>query len=96
MTHTQAPWEVKSFINCTAVVSGTQVVATVGPTADDTLPDDQEECSALFAQANANARLIAAAPELLAALRMAMEATDDDRSWEDAAIAAIAKAGGAA
>lgn len=39
-----------------------------------------------------NARLIAAAPDLLAALKMALEAPDNDRSWEDDAIAAIKKA----
>lgn len=40
----------------------------------------------------ATAALIAAAPDLLAALRMALDASlhcIDDRSWEDAAIAAI-------
>ena len=40
----------------------------------------------------ANARLIAAAPDLLDALKMALEAPDDDRSWEDYVIAAIKKA----
>lgn len=39
-----------------------------------------------------NARLIAASPDLLAALKMALEAPDNDRSWEDDAIAAIKKA----
>jgi len=39
-----------------------------------------------------NLMLIAAAPDLLAALKMALEAPDDDRSWEDDAIAAIKKA----
>lgn len=42
----------------------------------------------------ADRALIAAAPELLAALKMALEAPDDDRSWEDDAIAAIARATG--
>jgi hypothetical protein len=37
----------------------------------------------------ADAQLIAAAPTLLEALKMALEAPDDDRSWEDYAIAAI-------
>ncbi len=37
----------------------------------------------------ATARLIAAAPAMLEALKMALEAPDDDRSWEDDAIAAI-------
>lgn len=47
--------------------------------------------------ARANARLIASAPDLLAALQMALDASQNciaDRSWEDAAIAAIAKATG--
>jgi hypothetical protein len=39
-----------------------------------------------------NLMLMAAAPDLLAALKMALEAPDDDRSWEDDAIAAIKKA----
>ena len=42
----------------------------------------------------ADADLIAAAPDLLEALKMALEAPDDDRSWEDDAIAAIARATG--
>jgi hypothetical protein len=37
----------------------------------------------------ADRALIAAAPTLLEALKMALEAPDDDRSWEDEAIAAI-------
>jgi len=37
----------------------------------------------------ADARLIAAAPDLLDALKIALEAPDDDKSWEDDAIAAI-------
>lgn len=44
-----------------------------------------------------DARIIAAAPDLLAALQMALDASlncIDDHSWEDAAIAAIAKATG--
>jgi|APGre2960657404_1045060.scaffolds.fasta_scaffold16737_4 hypothetical protein len=36
--------------------------------------------------------MLIAAPDLLAALKMALEAPDDDRSWEDDAIAAIKKA----
>ena len=43
-------------------------------------------------RAEANSMLIAAAPDLLDALKMALEAPDDDRSWEDYAIAAIKKA----
>ena len=39
-----------------------------------------------------NLMLMAAAPDLLAALKMALEAPDDDRSWEDDAIVAIKKA----
>lgn len=40
----------------------------------------------------ADAQLIAAAPAMLEALKMALEAPDDDRSWEDDAIAAVKKA----
>ena len=43
-------------------------------------------------QAEANLMLMAAAPDLLVALKMALEAPDDDRSWEDDAIAAIKRA----
>lgn len=77
--HTPAPWK----------VNGTQVHADnkhESLIAD--VFDQNEACKA-------NARLIAAAPELLEALEIALEASTqgrDDKSWEDAAIAAIAKA----
>lgn len=48
---------------------------------------------------SARADLIAAAPELLEALRLALEAAQqgvDDYSWEDTALSAIAKARGQA
>ena len=47
---------------------------------------------------NANVALLAAAPELLEALKMALDASMnciDDHSWEDSAVSAIAKATGA-
>jgi len=60
--HTPAPWAHKSFSNCDAVVANGVIVATVGLTADDVLPDDFE---AVMAQQQADAKLIAAAPDLL-------------------------------
>ena len=52
---------------------------------------------ATTAEAWADARLIAAAPDLLAALEMALDASQNcigDVSWEDTAIAAVARARG--
>jgi len=45
-------------------------------------------------EATANARLVAAAPELYAALVAALKAHGSDYSWGPAALAAIAKADG--
>ncbi len=51
-------------------------------------------CGATLQEAEANARLIAAAPELLEALRNLMSVTDENHPrWKEAA-AIIAKAGG--
>ena len=54
----------------------------------------QPELNCWIPQIKEDAQLIAAAPDLLEALKMALEAPDDDRSWEDDAIAAIARATG--
>ena len=59
--HTPAPWVHKSFSNCDAVVANGVIVATVGLTADDVLPNDFD-----MTQQQADAKLIAAAPDLLA------------------------------
>jgi hypothetical protein len=58
--HTSAPWVHKSFSNCDAVVANGVIVATVGLTADDVLPNDFD-----MTQQQADAKLIAAAPDLL-------------------------------
>ena len=88
--HTPGPWSVTwgtaqggeghHIMDSTGIDNGLSIVAVVG------FHDDSE------GETKANARLIAAAPDLLAALKMALEAPDDDRSWEDDAIAAIKKA----
>ena len=92
---TPSPWIHKSFANCDAVVANGVIIATVGLTADDELPDDFE---AVMAQQKANAKLIAAAPDLLAALDamtyyFAQYEKDDSAKYGfKAARAAIAKA----
>jgi hypothetical protein len=58
--HTPAPWVHKSFSNCDAVVANGVVVATVGLTANDEIPNDFD-----MTQQQADAKLIAAAPDLL-------------------------------
>ena len=91
MAHTPGPWRAVA----------TEIVSTACP------DDDCVVADVLSKDYGDNARLIAAAPELLAALRLAMEWSEDDgypddhcmvgpceRAFRQAARAAIAKAEG--
>lgn len=90
MTHTPGPWKTRShrsniYVSGGADDSKEELWITVQTPGDDVRA--------------ANARLIAAAPDLLDSLQMALDASlhgIDDHSWEDAAIAAIARATGEA
>lgn len=66
--HTPAPWVHKSFSNCDAVVANGVVVATVGITANDEIPDDFD-----MTKQQADAKLIAAAPDLYDALQLIVD-----------------------
>ena len=105
MEHTPGPWQVGSETYPIAILSGhrhgspdNEVICIIGD--DPMTPEDDDECKA-------NARLIAAAPDLLAALTHIMgnllAPRDNDEIREGsytahwhAAVAAIAKAGGRA
>lgn len=100
--HTPGPWCVWNFNDDPRHVAVGHVA--VGPEAGGLAVADIVACNAhgcytaaTEAQGAANARLIASAPDLLAALKMALDASEhciDDKSWEDDARAAIAKARG--
>ena len=72
-THSQGPWEVKQLTPYNCVIHPKYHTMWVVATA----------------YTQADAQLIAAAPAMLEALKMALEAPDNDRSWEDDAIAAV-------
>lgn len=86
--HTPGPWKVREdYAGAQSVVSADAFLARVGP------PNTE--------QAEANARLIAAAPELLEALQGLLAAVEQGTlpgsgKAQDAARAAIAKATGSA
>jgi hypothetical protein len=89
-THTPGPWVVK---NGTSILAGKSQVANTGFKMGDWPKEDYET-------ERANARLIAAAPDLLAALEMVVNAADtgweiSDGAWMEIQ-AAIAKAKGGA
>ena len=90
--HTPAPWIHKSFSNCDAVVANGVIIATVGLTADDVLPDDFD-----MTQQQADAKLIAAAPDLLQVAQHALYLIESGFEISPAGLAdlraAIAKAG---
>ena len=87
-------WAFRELLNCNVVVEGNRHVCTVGLTADDCLPDNADDCDALFAQAWRDGTLIAAAPEMLVALRGVLRVADRATVEFDAARAAIRKATG--
>jgi hypothetical protein len=99
--HTPGPWEIGSInkkdknLYWSAVFTPKNTGKFHTPRAGEALGVDREECEA-------NAHLIAAAPDLLEALRLLLEASDGlngESEWLDerlnAARAAIAKAEGA-
>ena len=71
--HTQGPWVVDAVSSDTFLIH----------------PEHHTMWMVAKTYMRADAQLIAAAPAMLEALKMALEAPDDDRSWEDDAIAAV-------
>lgn len=88
--HTPGPWEISG--GALRIVTKHEWVATVmGASPENALsPTDKTALS--------NARLIAAAPDLLEALKIALQTAEFEkhpfRSWHNQARAAIAKVGG--
>jgi hypothetical protein len=92
--HTPGPWMVKHQYN--VIGQDDRMVATCGGYANNSLPDSG------FGQNCANARMIAAAPDMLAALKRAVAAADSREKFSErtqeceddyqACVAAIAKA----
>ena len=89
MSHTPAPWHIQSIETGAVYGSAGRIVASVY--GDD--PDCRRD-----ARLDANSRLIAAAPDLLEALKLLLADLDGYEAWErpchavDVARAAIAKA----
>lgn len=94
MSHTIGPWRVMQATSQES--DAMRIIYSADLERVAVIPDVE---FAAQREAIADARLIAAAPDLLAALQMALDASlhgIDDHSWEDAAIAAIARATGEA
>ena len=97
--HTPGPWIVRDdemdyacpIIDSASVGRG--YYASIA-TATQRDPHPREGGGISIATARANARLIAAAPDLLAALEKAVERCDEPEAWSADARAAIAKATG--
>jgi hypothetical protein len=102
MTHTPGPWHVcgaeRGGCICGHVWDATGNVHVASATALNMVnPDDlesQEVCVHDVDETKANARLIAAAPDMLAALKAVVAIADRRTDEFDAARAAIAKAEG--
>ncbi|MEA3233864.1 hypothetical protein OP492_04265 [Pseudomonas mosselii] len=89
--HTPGPWTELPRTECIAISGQDKAKLQLG-FVNSSNPDR-------VAEGEANAKLIAAAPDLLAALEMALDGCEnhhpldaDIHSWQDAARAAIAKA----
>jgi hypothetical protein len=89
MKHTPGPWRISGtmtkYIEASLGNGWTQEIATVGPTEHDNGYGEQHR---------ANARLIAAAPDLLEAMELIANTGMDAKQCRDTARAAIAKATG--
>ncbi len=106
MSHTPGPWEF--VLHDDGIVSGVTFEIRMGSRLGgangwqtqhqiEYNSPDYQESPTQFEEAEANARLIASAPELLAALKDLVEVDDTqgvDRRMLDAGAAAIAKAEG--
>lgn len=95
--HTPGPWQNQEMLSGTTSAHGSRVVSfiTTGP---ENVADVCDSRGISEEEARANARLIAAAPELLEALAKLIgcidHGSDDPTATLDAARAAIAKATG--
>jgi hypothetical protein len=87
MSHTPGPWQLTDYSAFEICSYDHKVIASIIQMESQTYDKDRN-------QQKANARLIAAAPELLAMLKRAVEASSHDYSWLGDAYAAIAKAEG--
>ena len=91
--HTPAPWNIDDDEDGTTIYSGFQQVAMI----EDLHGIRSKTYSAADVEMNANARLIAAAPRLLAAAKAALNAhrqgaSDDSLTWPETLAAVIAQA----
>lgn len=99
-THTPGPWKVQRTHKTRRAIRSTQfgetcviaVVHSAGNDADCTDIEANPDDEVPWDTADANARLIAAAPELLEALKGILRVADRKTDEFDAARAAIAKA----
>lgn len=96
-THTQAPWETINHNDVLTIIANVDV-SQEGERMQysyDVVASCCDEHGETLPNAKANARLIAAAPDMLAALEWAVEAADADQyeqCWYAAAREAISKA----
>ena len=93
-THTPGPWSVDSESGndgeAEVIVAASRTICWTADTFDD------DEGAVITDEDRANGKLIAASPDLLAALKNALAEIwmDDDPAWAEGARAAIAKAEG--
>jgi len=81
MTHTPGPWNADGYHVRQNGQGGTRMIADVCYTGPHHTPPDEYPKSCRIAD-EANARLIAAAPELLEALRECLSIIGKDPRWE--------------
>lgn len=97
MSHTPGPWH-QSHRHCGCGMYNTQVYTADGETIATLhwYPKPKDENGSIGTYREANARLIAAAPDLLEALEEIVTISDRDHDAWERARAAVAKAKGAA
>lgn len=96
--HTAGPWELKNTADIFTPLGATNAEGIAAPSNDGWHIADCDMGGLCLAEVKANARLIAAAPDLLEALESALTAAEFEkhpaRPWHSQARAAIAKARG--
>ncbi len=91
MNHTPGPWEQQNHYVVSDRYERLQVIARCGGHQNDPL---NWACHEIDTENIANARLLAAAPDLLSALKYWFDSKADPKLLADKALAAIAKAEG--